>query len=81
MNQLFELLTEYGPIYECWFDGAHPKRKGGQTYNRKAWYEMIHALAPDAINTINVTGINAAGDRSGTASVSPTRRPGCRPVR
>ena len=31
LNQLFELLTEYGPIDEVWFDGAHPKRKGGQT--------------------------------------------------
>src|SRR5690606_28423375 len=25
LNQLFELLTEYGPIHEVWFDGAHPK--------------------------------------------------------
>ena len=33
LNQLFELLTEYGPIHEVWFDGAHPKRKGGQKYN------------------------------------------------
>ena len=33
LNQLFELLTEYGPVHEVWFDGAHPKRKGGQTYN------------------------------------------------
>ncbi len=32
MNQLFELLTEYGQICEVWFDGATPKSKGGQTY-------------------------------------------------
>ena len=25
LNQLFELLTEYGDISEVWFDGAHPK--------------------------------------------------------
>lgn len=49
LNQLFELLTEYGPIHELWFDGAHPKRKGGQTYDYQAWKELIHALAPDAI--------------------------------
>lgn len=29
LNQLFELLTEYGPIHEVWFDGAHPKKKRG----------------------------------------------------
>ena len=49
LNQLFELLTEYGPIHEVWFDGAHPKRKGGQTYNYKAWKELIQTLAPEAV--------------------------------
>ena len=48
LNQLFELLTEYGPISEVWFDGAHPKRKGGQTYDYTAWRELIRTLAPDA---------------------------------
>lgn len=49
LNQLFELLTEYGPIHEVWFDGAHPKTKGGQQYNYPAWRELIHTLAPKAI--------------------------------
>lgn len=49
MNQLFEILTEYGPVYEVWFDGAHPKTKGGQKYVYKAWKELIHALAPEAV--------------------------------
>lgn len=48
LNQLFELLTEYGPIHEVWFDGAHPKRKGGQTYNYTAWRELIRTLVPEA---------------------------------
>lgn len=49
LNQLFELLTEYGPVDEVWFDGAHPKRKGGQTYNYPAWRKLIHTLAPNAV--------------------------------
>ena len=49
LNQLFELLTEYGPIDEVWFDGAHPKRKGGQTYNYTAWRELIRTLVPNAV--------------------------------
>ena len=49
LNQLFELLTEYGPIHEVWLDGAHPKRKGGQRYNYTAWRQLIHALAPEAV--------------------------------
>lgn len=48
MNQLFEILTEYGEIHEVWFDGAHPKRKGGQRYNYAAWKELIKAVAPKA---------------------------------
>lgn len=48
LNQLFELLTEYGPIHEVWFDGAHPKTKGGQKYNYAAWRKLIRALAPEA---------------------------------
>ncbi len=49
LNQLFELLTEYGPISEVWFDGAHPKRKGGQKYNYLAWKKLINTLAPNAV--------------------------------
>ncbi|MGJ7029947.1 alpha-L-fucosidase [Niabella hirudinis] len=49
MNQLFELLTEYGPVDEVWFDGAHPKTKGGQQYNYIAWKKLIQTLAPKAV--------------------------------
>ncbi|MBS1577291.1 MAG: alpha-L-fucosidase [Bacteroidetes bacterium] len=49
LNQLYELLTEYGPISEVWFDGAHPKHKGGQTYNYPAWRTLIRKLAPKAV--------------------------------
>lgn len=49
MNQLFELLTEYGPIHEVWFDGAHPKTKGGQKYDYESWKKLIHTLAPEAV--------------------------------
>jgi alpha-L-fucosidase len=48
LNQLYEMLTEYGPVHEVWFDGAHPKRKGGQRYTYAAWYDLIRHLAPDA---------------------------------
>ena len=49
MNQLYELLTEYGPVHEVWFDGAHPKNKGGQTYRKDLWFTMIRKLAPEAV--------------------------------
>lgn len=49
LNQLFELLTEYGEMYEVWFDGANPKPGTGQTYNYEAWFDMIRQLAPNAV--------------------------------
>jgi alpha-L-fucosidase len=68
LNQLFEILTEYGEIHEVWFDGAHPKRKGGQTYNYAAWRELIHTLAPKAVifgrEDIRWCGNEAGGTRN-----------------
>lgn len=49
LNQLYELLTEYGPIGEVWFDGANPDRSVHETYNYVAWYDLIHKLQPKAI--------------------------------
>lgn len=49
LNQLYELLTEYGPISEVWFDGAHPKRKGDQRYCYAAWRQVVRTLAPHAV--------------------------------
>jgi len=65
MNQLFELLTEYGPIHEVWFDGAHPKRKGGQTYTRPDWIKLIRALVPDAVISIGGPDVRWCGNEGG----------------
>ncbi len=75
LNQLFELLTEYGPIHEVWFDGAHPKRKGNQQYNYLAWKELITALAPKAVifgkQDIRWCGNEAGGTRDTEWNVIP----------
>lgn len=75
LNQLFEVLTEYGPIHEVWFDGAHPKRKGGQTYNYAAWKELIHRLAPQAVifgrEDVRWCGNEAGGTRETEWNVLP----------
>lgn len=75
LNQLFELLTEYGPVHELWFDGAHPKRKGGQQYNYTAWKELIHKLAPKAVifgrEDIRWCGNEAGGTRPVEWNVVP----------
>ena len=65
LNQLYECLTEYGRIDEVWFDGAHPKRKGNQTYTKKFWFDMISALAPHATVAIAGPDVRWCGNEHG----------------
>ena len=67
MNQLFELLTEYGRIHEVWFDGAHPKHKGGQKYTYQQWYELIRTLQPGAVIFGKGPDVRWCGNEAGNA--------------
>jgi alpha-L-fucosidase len=49
LNQLYELLTEYGPVDEVWFDGANPDPSVHETYDYAAWYDLIRKLQPHAV--------------------------------
>lgn len=49
LNQLYELLTEYGPIREVWFDGANPDPSVSEAYDYSAWYDLIRHLQPKAV--------------------------------
>jgi alpha-L-fucosidase len=49
LNQLYELLTQYGPIEEVWFDGANPDPSVHETYDYNAWYDLIRHLQPNAV--------------------------------
>lgn len=67
LNQLYELLTEYGPVHEVWFDGANPKPGTSQTYNRAAWYDLIHRLRPEAVIAVKGPDARWVGNESGRA--------------
>jgi alpha-L-fucosidase len=67
LNQLYELLTEYGPVAEVWFDGATPKSRGGQKYSYTAWLELIRKLQPQAVIFNRGPDVRWAGNESGVA--------------
>lgn len=51
LNQLEELLTNYGEITEVWFDGACGEGPNGkkQVYDWQSYYRLIRKLLPDAV--------------------------------
>lgn len=46
VGQLTELLTNYGDIWECWWDGAGSTKT---VYDWERWANTVHALAPNAV--------------------------------
>ncbi len=65
MNQLYEVLTQYGEISEVWFDGANPKQGTGQEYDYAAWHDMIRHLQPSAVIAIKGPDVRWVGNEAG----------------
>lgn len=67
VNQLTELLTSYGEIFDVWFDGACGEGPNGkkQVYDWERYYAVIRKLQPNAC--INVCGpdVRWCGNESG----------------
>ena len=68
-NQLRELLTNYGPIDEVWFDGACGEGPNGrkQAYDWPSYYALIRELQPRALIAISGPDIRWVGNESGVA--------------
>lgn len=69
LNQIYELLTEYGPIDEFWLDGANPWAEAGLTedYDFAAWFRLIHALSPHTLVNEGPRGFRWVGNEAGVA--------------
>ncbi len=54
VNQLTELLTNYGDVAEVWLDGACGEGPNGrvQEYDFERWYAVVRELQPDAVIAI-----------------------------
>lgn len=67
VNQLTELLTQYGQVDEVWFDGANGEGPNGkkQVYDFNKWYELIRQLQPTATIAIMGPDVRWVGTETG----------------
>ena len=82
--QLTELLTQYGPVAEMWFDGANGEGPNGkkQVYDWPLFWGHVKRLQPDAVIFSDAgPGVRWCGNERGTAGdpnwamVNPARVP------
>lgn len=66
-TQLRELLTQYGPIAEVWFDGANGEGKNGkkQVYDWESYYKLVRELQPNAVISISGPDVRWVGNEAG----------------
>ncbi len=67
VNQLTELLTNYGPICSVWLDGACGEGKNGkkQLYDWSRYYETVRRLQPEACLHICGPDVRWCGNEAG----------------
>ncbi len=67
LNQLTELLSNYGEVSEVWFDGANGEGPNGkkQVYDWHSYYELIRKLQPNAVIAIMGPDVRWVGTESG----------------
>lgn len=67
LNQLTELLTNYGEIFCVWFDGACGEGPNGkrQVYDWESYYALIRKLQPNAVISICGPDVRWCGNEAG----------------
>lgn len=67
VNQLSELLTNYGEVHEVWFDGANGEGPNGkvQEYDWARFYHVIDSLQPNAVKAIMGDDVRWVGNEHG----------------
>ncbi len=67
IEQLKELLTNYGEVHEVWFDGANGEGPNGkkQEYDWEAFLKVIRELQPNAVTAVNGDDVRWVGNEKG----------------
>lgn len=76
MSQLFELLTEYGPVHEVWSRSGPVSESGGRgtvMARSKSAIHPFHSFAPLSVQICSITGISISSGSTPERLNSPTR--------
>ena len=66
--QLRELLTNYGPVSEVWFDGAKGENAKDMTYDFAGYWALVRQLQPQAVMFSDVgPDVRWVGNEAGNA--------------
>lgn len=67
VNQLRELLTNYGPVFSVWLDGACGEGPCGkrQSYDWERYYAVVRELQPDACISVCGPDVRWCGNEAG----------------
>ena len=69
-RQLTELLTNYGEIFEVWFDGAKGAEAKEFEYDWERYYRIVRTCQPDANIAICGPDIRWVGNEAGKSRKS-----------
>lgn len=72
-EMLKEVLTQYGPIHEVWFDGANGEGPNGkkQTYDWQLFYSVVRKYQPEAVMfSDSGPDVRWVGNESGEAALT-----------
>lgn len=80
LQQLRELCSNYGPLFEVWFDGAHCPPDDPALFDWQAVFQLVRELQPEAAIAITGPDVRWVGNEAGQTraeewSVLPLRSP------
>ena len=64
-QQLRELCSDYGPLFEVWFDGAHCPSDQPEIFDWQAHFRLVRELQPQACIAITGPDVRWVGNEAG----------------
>ena len=65
LAQLTELLSNYGELFEVWFDGAHCPPDDPSLFDWQAVFQLVRKLQPNAVIAITGPDVRWVGNEAG----------------